>query len=157
MLSVQETEVALKAALDTCELPVICTLTVQENGRALFGGTAAEAVETLQAQGASAVGVNCSVGPEQLKDVVRAMKEKARIPIVVKPNAGMPEMDEHGQPVLPDDAGAICGEHERTDRPGRQPGGRMLRNGPGIHPEPCGSGRPDLINAIMRGSRKNYV
>ena len=99
MLSVQETEVALKAALDTCELPVICTLTVQENGRALFGGTAAEAVETLQAQGASAVGVNCSVGPEQLKDVVRAMKEKARIPIVVKPNAGMPEMDEHGQPV----------------------------------------------------------
>ena len=56
-------------------------------------------METLQAQGASAVGVNCSVGPEQLKDVVRAMKEKARIPIVVKPNAGMPEMDEHGQPV----------------------------------------------------------
>ena len=99
MLSVQETGVALKAALDVCGLPVICTLTVQENGRALFGGTASEAVETLQAQGASAVGVNCSVGPEQLKDVVRGMKEKAQIPIVVKPNAGMPETDEKGQAV----------------------------------------------------------
>jgi 5-methyltetrahydrofolate--homocysteine methyltransferase len=99
MLSLPETEVALKAARDTCGLPVICTLTVQENGRALFGGTAAEAVETLQEQGASAVGVNCSVGPDQLKGVVRSMKEKARIPLVVKPNAGIPETDAHGEAV----------------------------------------------------------
>lgn len=99
MLSVQETQVALRAALDVCELPVLCTLTVSEDGRALFGGTAAEAVETLQKQGASAVGVNCSVGPDQLTPVVAAMKEAAKVPVIVKPNAGLPEISASGEAV----------------------------------------------------------
>lgn len=99
MLSLPETEVALRAALDTCQLPMICTLTVGEEGRALFGGTAAEAVETLQAQGASAVGVNCSVGPDQLQDVVKAMKARAKLPLVVKPNAGLPVTNEEGEAI----------------------------------------------------------
>ena len=99
MLSLPETEVALRAALDTCKLPMICTLTVREDGRALFGGTAVEAVETLQAQGACAVGVNCSVGPDQLQEVVKAMKACAKVPIVVKPNAGLPVTNEEGEAV----------------------------------------------------------
>ena len=110
MLSLQETKVALKAALDTCKLPMICTLTVQEDGRALFGGTAAEAVEQLQEQGASAVGVNCSVGPDQLKTVVSAMKQYAKVPLVVKPNAGLPVTNAKGEAVYQMSAEAFA-EH----------------------------------------------
>lgn len=99
MLSVAETRVALRSALEVSELPVICTLTVQEDGRALFGGSAGEAVEILQAEGASAVGVNCSVGPDQLLNVVETMKQVAKIPLVVKPNAGLPATDGEGNPV----------------------------------------------------------
>ncbi|MDO4491918.1 MAG: homocysteine S-methyltransferase family protein [Lachnospiraceae bacterium] len=91
MLCVAETEVAVKAAAAVCDLPIMCTLTVSENGRALFGGTAVEAVETLQELGAAAVGVNCSVGPEQLKTIVADMKAVAKVPVIAKPNAGLPK------------------------------------------------------------------
>ncbi|MCQ2509134.1 MAG: homocysteine S-methyltransferase family protein [Lachnospiraceae bacterium] len=91
MLCVAETEVAVKAAAACCDLPIMCTLTVSENGRALFGGTAVEAVETLQELGAAAVGVNCSVGPEQLVNIVADMKAVAKVPVIAKPNAGLPK------------------------------------------------------------------
>lgn len=97
MLSVAETEVAVKAAVASCDLPIMCTLTVSENGRALFGGTAVEAVESLQALGASAVGVNCSVGPEQLQTITADMKAVAKVPVIVKPNAGLPKTDAAGK------------------------------------------------------------
>ena len=45
---------------------IMCSLTLEADGSALFGGNAVEAVETLQEMGASAVGLNCSVGPDQL-------------------------------------------------------------------------------------------
>ena len=96
MLSIEETACAVEAALSVCELPVICTLTMEADGHLLFGGSAAEAVETLQAVGASAVGLNCSVGPEQLEAVVNAMVAVAEVPVIAKPNAGIPVMDEQG-------------------------------------------------------------
>ncbi|MFQ9153391.1 MAG: homocysteine S-methyltransferase family protein [Blautia sp.] len=61
-----ETSVALDAIQAVCDLPVICTLSVEADGSAYYNGNAVEAVETLQGMGASAVGVNCSVGPDQL-------------------------------------------------------------------------------------------
>ncbi len=96
MLSVEETLVALDAAQSVCDLPVMCSLTLQADGSAFYGGNAVEMVESLQEMGASAVGLNCSVGPDQLEAVVRSMKEAAKVPLIVKPNAGMPEMDEQG-------------------------------------------------------------
>ncbi len=99
MLSVPETAIALKAALEVTDLPVFCTLTVQADGRALFGGTAAEGVEELQALGASAVGINCSVGPDQLLPVVESMKRVSQVPLIVKPNAGIPETDSQGNSI----------------------------------------------------------
>lgn len=97
MLAVDETVVLLDAAQSACELPVICTLTLEADGNALYGGSGIELVETLQEMGASAVGLNCSVGPDQLEAVVAAMKSVATIPIIAKPNAGMPVMDAQGQ------------------------------------------------------------
>ena len=96
MLSVDETVVLLDAVQSVCDLPVMCTLTVEADGTALFGGNAVEAVETLQEMGAVAVGLNCSLGPDQLEAVVASMKRAAHVPVIAKPNAGMPVMDEFG-------------------------------------------------------------
>lgn len=99
MMSVEETMVALDAASFVCDLPVMCTLSLEADGNALYGGNAVEAVETLQAMGAVAVGVNCSVGPDQLESVIRNMKEAAAVPIIAKPNAGLPFIDGQGNAI----------------------------------------------------------
>jgi len=96
MLSIDECACFLEAARSVCDLPVMCTLTLEADGHLLFGGNIVEAVETLQALGASAVGLNCSVGPDQLEAVVASMKAVATVPVIAKPNAGMPVMDEKG-------------------------------------------------------------
>ena len=97
MLSVDETVVALDAAQAVCNLPMICTLSLEADGSAMYGGNAVEAVLTLQEMGAAAVGLNCSVGPDQLEAVVASMKEVATVPIIAKPNAGMPFIDDKGE------------------------------------------------------------
>ena len=101
MLGIDETAVALEAAREVCDLPVLCSLTVQSDGSAYFGGNCVDAVEELQELGASAAGVNCSCGPEQLVSLVRNMKAVARIPLLVKPNAGMPAISDDGEAVYP--------------------------------------------------------
>lgn len=63
-----------------------------------------EAVETLQEMGASAVGLNCSVGPDQLEAVVNSMKKVARVPVIVKPNAGLPKITPTGEAIYSMDA-----------------------------------------------------
>lgn len=97
MLSVDETVVALDAAQSVCDLPVMCTLSLEADGTAMYGGNAVEAVVTLQEMGATAVGLNCSVGPDQLEAVVANMKTVAQVPIIAKPNAGMPVINELGE------------------------------------------------------------
>lgn len=108
MLAVDETTVALEAAQHVCDLPVMCSLSVQADGTAYFGGTCVEAVETLQAIGACAVGINCSCGPEQLLSLVRNMQAVAQVPLLVKPNAGMPLISDSGEVVYPMDAAAFA-------------------------------------------------
>ena len=97
MLTVDECACFVEAAQSVCDLPIMCTLTMEADGHLLFGGSAVEAVETLQALGVSAVGLNCSTGPDQLEAVVASMKAVATVPVIAKPNAGMPVMDEKGQ------------------------------------------------------------
>jgi 5-methyltetrahydrofolate--homocysteine methyltransferase len=97
MMDVEETLVVLDAAQAVCDLPVICTLTLNADGTAIFGGDAVSMVESLQEMGASAVGLNCSVGPDQLESVVSQMKSVAKVPVIAKPNAGLPTIDEQGE------------------------------------------------------------
>lgn len=97
MLSVDETVAALDAAQSVCDLAVMCTLSLEADGTAMYGGNAVEAVVTLQEMGAAAVGLNCSVGPDQLEAVVANMKAVAQVPIIAKPNAGMPMINELGE------------------------------------------------------------
>lgn len=99
MLGVDETVVALDAAQSVCDIPMMCSLTLEADGTAMYGGNAVEAVMTLQEMGAAAVGLNCSVGPDQLESVVANMKVVAKVPIIAKPNAGMPVINEKGEAI----------------------------------------------------------
>jgi len=99
MLSLQETRAAVIAAKEVCDLPVIATLSFGENGKTLFGTDAKAAAITLEGLGVAAVGINCSCGPDQLIDVIRAMRSVVSIPIIAKPNAGLPGLDGQGNTV----------------------------------------------------------
>ncbi len=90
MLSLQECRAAVLAIKELCDLPILVTLTFNEDERTLYGTTPEAAMVVLQELGASAVGVNCSTGPDKMAGVVRRMKEVATVPIIAKPNAGMP-------------------------------------------------------------------
>lgn len=94
MMGVSETMAAVEAIRSISELPILCTLSVQSDGKAYFDGNAEEAAAVLEALGADAVGVNCSAGPDQLQSVVSMMRRACSLPIVAKPNAGLPVIDE---------------------------------------------------------------
>ncbi len=90
MMSLQECRAAVLAAKETCELPVMVTLTFGEDGRTLFGTAPDTAMVVLQSMGADAVGLNCSTGPDKMCEIVEKMQSVAEIPLIVKPNAGLP-------------------------------------------------------------------
>lgn len=96
LLSVDEAQVILEAAKEVCDLPVMLTLTVQESGFTLYGSDAVDSIKKLQENGAAAVGLNCSVGPDQLVSIIAKMKEVATVPVIAKPNAGLPEVNPDG-------------------------------------------------------------
>ncbi len=92
MMSLAETRAAVIAANEISDLPIIASLTFNEDGRTLYGTDPVTAVNVLQNLGASAIGVNCSTGPDKMVDLVKQMKSIAFIPVFAKPNAGMPEL-----------------------------------------------------------------
>ncbi len=96
MMSLAETRAALIAAKEVCTLPVIATLTFEADGRTLFGTDAKTAAIVLESLGASAVGANCSTGPAQMEQIISDMLSVTTIPVIAKPNAGLPYLDENG-------------------------------------------------------------
>ncbi|MDE7434770.1 MAG: homocysteine S-methyltransferase family protein [Lachnospiraceae bacterium] len=94
MMSLQESRAAVIAAKETCDLPVFVSMTFSEDERSLYGTDPVTAVVTLQSLGADAVGTNCSTGPEQMLEPIRRMSEYALVPIIAKPNAGLPELED---------------------------------------------------------------
>lgn len=123
MMSLAEARAALIAAKETCDLPVIVSMTYNEDGRTLYGTNPETAVVVLQSLGADAIGINCSTGPEEMIPLVEQMKQYANIPILAKPNAGMPELvdgetvyamtpeefAEHGRKLVEAGAGIVGG------------------------------------------------
>lgn len=96
MMSLQETRAAVIAAKEVCDLPIMASLTFEKDGRTLYGTDARTAVITLQSLGAAAVGANCSTGPGQMAGLIRDMAEVAEVPVIAKPNAGMPVLQKDG-------------------------------------------------------------
>lgn len=99
MMSLQETRAAVIAAKEVCDLPIIATLSFEKDGRALYGTDAVTAAVVLEKLGVSAVGTNCSTGPEEMCAIVKAMADHISIPVIAKPNAGLPFLDENGKTV----------------------------------------------------------
>lgn len=103
MMSLQECRAAVLAIKEVCDLPVMVSLTYNPDGRTLYGTEPATATVVLQGLGADAIGINCSTGPEDMIEPVRQMAQFATIPILAKPNAGLPEL-ENGKTVYHTDA-----------------------------------------------------
>lgn len=104
MMSLQECRAALIAAKESCELPVLVTMTFESDGRSLYGTDAVTAALTLESLGADAVGANCSTGPDKMAELIGRMAENVSIPVIAKPNAGLPSLDEAGNTVYDMDA-----------------------------------------------------
>lgn len=92
MTDIQEARAALLAVKESCNLPVWVSMTFQEGGRTLTGTDPITAVITLQSLGAHVVGCNCSTGPEEMVNIIRRMKSHAKVPLLAKPNAGLPKL-----------------------------------------------------------------
>ena len=94
MSDLYEAKAAVLAAKETCDLPVIATVTFDEKGRLLTGGNVDSAVAVLEGLGVTALGVNCGLGPDLMKPIVKRLTETASVPIVVNPNAGLPRTED---------------------------------------------------------------
>lgn len=135
MMSLQECRAAVIAIREVCDLPIMVSLTYNEDGRTLYGTDPATAVIVLQSLGADAVGLNCSTGPEAMLEPVAQMAEYATVPILAKPNAGMPELVD-GMTVFrttPEEFAAV--------------GKKLVENGASILGGCCGT-TPEHIRAL---------
>lgn len=92
MMDIQEARAALIAVREVSDLFVMATMTYEKHGRTLNGTDPVSALITLQSLGADAVGCNCSAGPEAMLEMILRMKPHARVPLVAKPNAGLPHL-----------------------------------------------------------------
>ena len=103
MIDIQEARAALLAVKETKNIFTMVSMTYEKDGHTLNGTDPVTALITLQSLGANAVGCNCSTGPEKMVDFIAAMKPYATVPLLAKPNAGVPRL-EGGKTVFEMDA-----------------------------------------------------
>ena len=96
MINLDEARAAVIAAREVCDLPVMVTLTFEENGRTLYGNKPEDCAKALAELGADAVGANCSTGPDKMLPVIERMADAVTLPIIAKPNAGIPQPGPNG-------------------------------------------------------------
>lgn len=142
MMSLQETRAAVIAAKEICDLPVMCTMTFEADGRSLFGTDAKTCAIVLSSLGADAVGANCSTGPDQMCQVIADMASVTDIPIIAKPNAGLPTLCEDGSTAYDMDAETF-GEQMKL----------MVESGATILGGCCGTS-PDYISELVKNTKE---
>ena len=109
MTDLYETKAAVLAAKEHSTKPVLVTMTFEESGRTLTGCSVAAMALTLEGLGADALGVNCSLGPKELYPVVEDLCRWTSLPVIVKPNAGLPDPITGTFSIEPEDfAGAMA-------------------------------------------------
>lgn len=92
MSDIYEAKAAILAAKENSNLPIICTMTFQEDGRTLTGTDPLSMVNVIQGLGVNALGVNCSLGPKEIIPIVKEIVKYSKVPIIVQPNAGLPKL-----------------------------------------------------------------
>ena len=100
MMDLAEVRAAVLAIQAECDLPVLASLTFAENGRTLAGNSPLACLITLAALGVDACGINCSFGPEKLGELIEPLRSITPIPLLLKPNAGLPILVD-GQTIFP--------------------------------------------------------
>ncbi|MEG0370489.1 MAG: homocysteine S-methyltransferase family protein, partial [Hungatella sp.] len=88
-----EAKAAILAAKENCDLPVFVTMIFDGNGKLLTGGDVGSTVALLEGLGVDALGINCGLGPVQMKGILRDVLQAASIPVIVNPNAGLPRSE----------------------------------------------------------------
>lgn len=137
MTDIAEARCAVLAARSVTQIPVFATCTFGLSGRMDLSGTdPATAAIILEAAGASAVGMNCGLGPEQMLPLVEQMAAATSLPIIVQPNAGLPRL-ENGKTIFPGTADEM-GEYAA----------RFVDAGASLVGSCCGS-TPSYTGAIM--------
>jgi len=91
MTDLYEAKAALLAVKENTDLPAFVTMSFDESGRTFTGCTVASMARTLEGLGADAVGLNCSLGPDQLAPLLEELCRNTRLPVIAKPNAGLPD------------------------------------------------------------------
>ena len=140
MMSLQETRAALIAAREISELPVMVSMTFDETAHTLYGTEPETAMLVLQGLGADAVGVNCGSGPAQCAEIVKRMKSVANVPVIAKPNAGLPHF-QNNETV-----------YDRTPEEFAEETAELVSLGAGIVGGCCGT-TPEFIEAL-RGLKR---
>ena len=102
MTDLYELKAAVLAAKENSDKPIIATMTFERNGRTFTGVSPASAAVTLTGLGVDAVGVNCSLGPDELENVVSEISKYTDLPLVIKANAGLPDPNSNEYDILPD-------------------------------------------------------
>ncbi len=98
-----EAKAAVLAAKESCNLPVFVTCVYNETKKLMTGANPSAMIAMLEGLGADAIGMNCSLGPKQMLDIVPEFAKYASVPIIVNPNAGLPR-SENGKTVYDIDA-----------------------------------------------------
>lgn len=134
-----ETKAALLAAKENSSLPVFVSNAYGESGRLMTGATPAAMVALLEGMGADAIGVNCSLGPKALFGVVDEYLKYASVPVLLKPNAGLPRTinGKSVYDVMPDEFSTDVSE--------------LIRRGVRISGGCCGT-TPEYISALVEAS-----
>lgn len=91
MSDTYELKAAILAAKENCDLPVIASMIFDEKGRLLTGGDVKSACAMVEGLGVDAIGFNCGLGPKQMIGLVKELRKHTSLPIIVMPNAGLPE------------------------------------------------------------------
>ncbi|MCI5779696.1 MAG: homocysteine S-methyltransferase family protein [Lentisphaeria bacterium] len=159
MMDLQEARAALLAVREVApDLPVLVTMTFESGGRSLTGVHPVAALNALQSLGADAFGCNCSTGPKEMAEIIAAMAPYARIPLVAKPNAGLPRL-EGGRTVFPmgPDEFSACAEALVTAGAGILGGccgtspahiARLSEAAEGVPPPQLPASPPALISSV---------
>lgn len=141
---IYELKAGILAAKENCDLPVFCSVTFQEDGRMLMGTDPLTAVNILQDLGIDALGLNCSLGPKQIIGIAREILEYSKLPVLVQPNAGLPEIV-NGETIFKVDIQEYLDAMEE-----------LLQAGIAIAGGCCGT-NPDYIAALVqRIQNKDY-
>lgn len=105
---IQEIRAGVLAAKENCDLPVFASMTFEASGRTFLGCRADAAAMTLSGLGVCAVGLNCSLGPVEAASILREMRKVTDLPLILKPNAGLPDPQTGEYSMKPEDFANAC-------------------------------------------------